>query len=403
MYDAYARIFTRMGLKFRAVAADTGADRRQRVARIPGARRFRRGRDRVVPGVRLRGERRAGRGARARARRARRRPKRCRRCRRRAWRPARKSRQLLRLPLARTVKCIMLAVDAEGGRRACCMLLIRGDHALNEVKVSKIPGLDEVPLGDASRDRRRDRLQARLSRPGRHPEGPAADRRSLGRRDGRLRLRRQRAGLSPARRQLRPRLPRARPRRRHPQRGRRRSVARRQGHARDPARHRGRPRVRAGHLLFAGDGCNLSRRRRSSRRSWKWAATASASPASSPRPSSRTTTQRASSGRSRSRRSRSPSRRSATTATTPSATLADRLHDELEAAGVEVLLDDRGERPGVMFADLELIGIPHRVTIGERGLKEGKVEYQGAARHARRRRCRSARSPPSFGADFGSR
>jgi prolyl-tRNA synthetase len=41
-----------------------------------------------------------------------------------------------------------------------------------------------------------------------------------------------------------------------------------------------------------------------------------------------------------------------------------------------VLLDDRGERPGVMFADLELIGIPHRVTIGERGLKDGKVEYQ---------------------------
>ncbi len=57
-------------------------------------------------------------------------------------------------------------------------------------------------------------------------------------------------------------------------------------------------------------------------------------------------------------------------------TLADRLHAELEAAGVEVLLDDRGERPGVMFADLELIGIPHRITIGERGLKDGRVEYQ---------------------------
>jgi prolyl-tRNA synthetase len=52
--------------------------------------------------------------------------------------------------------------------------------------------------------------------------------------------------------------------------------------------------------------------------------------------------------------------------------LADSLHDELEAAGVEVLLDDRGERPGVMFADLELIGLPHRITIGERGLKKGK-------------------------------
>jgi prolyl-tRNA synthetase len=56
--------------------------------------------------------------------------------------------------------------------------------------------------------------------------------------------------------------------------------------------------------------------------------------------------------------------------------LADRLHDELAAAGIEVLLDDRGERPGVMFADLELIGIPHRITIGDRGLKDGKVEYQ---------------------------
>jgi len=57
--------------------------------------------------------------------------------------------------------------------------------------------------------------------------------------------------------------------------------------------------------------------------------------------------------------------------------VADRLHDEFAAAGVEVLLDDRGERPGVMFADLELIGIPHRITIGDRGLKDGSVEYQG--------------------------
>jgi prolyl-tRNA synthetase len=55
---------------------------------------------------------------------------------------------------------------------------------------------------------------------------------------------------------------------------------------------------------------------------------------------------------------------------------ADLLHDELEAAGFEVLLDDRGERPGVMFADLELIGLPLRITIGERGLKDGKVEVQ---------------------------
>jgi prolyl-tRNA synthetase len=56
--------------------------------------------------------------------------------------------------------------------------------------------------------------------------------------------------------------------------------------------------------------------------------------------------------------------------------VADKLHDELEALGVEVLLDDRGERPGVMFADLELLGIPHRITVGDRGLKDGVVEYQ---------------------------
>jgi prolyl-tRNA synthetase len=55
---------------------------------------------------------------------------------------------------------------------------------------------------------------------------------------------------------------------------------------------------------------------------------------------------------------------------------ADRLLAQLTDAGIDALLDDRGERPGVMFADLELIGIPHRVTIGERGLKEGIVEYQ---------------------------
>jgi prolyl-tRNA synthetase len=55
---------------------------------------------------------------------------------------------------------------------------------------------------------------------------------------------------------------------------------------------------------------------------------------------------------------------------------ADRLYEELTAAGVDVILDDRNERPGAMFADWELIGVPHRVTIGDRALKEGQVEYQ---------------------------
>jgi prolyl-tRNA synthetase len=55
---------------------------------------------------------------------------------------------------------------------------------------------------------------------------------------------------------------------------------------------------------------------------------------------------------------------------------ADKLYATLLAAGIDVVLDDRGERPGVMFADWELIGVPHRLVIGDRGLKEGKLEYQ---------------------------
>jgi prolyl-tRNA synthetase len=57
-------------------------------------------------------------------------------------------------------------------------------------------------------------------------------------------------------------------------------------------------------------------------------------------------------------------------------TAADALYAEICAAGFDCLLDDRDERPGVMFADLELIGIPYRITIGDRGLKEGHVEFQ---------------------------
>jgi len=56
---------------------------------------------------------------------------------------------------------------------------------------------------------------------------------------------------------------------------------------------------------------------------------------------------------------------------------ADRLHDELAALGIDVVLDDRGERPGAMFADWELIGVPLRVVISDRGLKAGTLEVQG--------------------------
>lgn len=56
---------------------------------------------------------------------------------------------------------------------------------------------------------------------------------------------------------------------------------------------------------------------------------------------------------------------------------AHKIYDALKEIGIDVLLDDRGERPGIMFAEMELIGIPYRIVIGDRNLKEGKVELQG--------------------------
>jgi prolyl-tRNA synthetase len=73
---------------------------------------------------------------------------------------------------------------------------------------------------------------------------------------------------------------------------------------------------------------------------------------------------------------------------------AERLYAELAAAGVDVLLDDRDERPGVLLADSELVGIPHRVVIGDRGLKDGKLEYQG------RRDASPTAVPVAEAADF---
>ena len=82
-------------------------------------------------------------------------------------------------------------------------------------------------------------------------------------------------------------------------------------------------------------------------------------------------------------------------------TAADRLHDELAALGIDVILDDRGERPGAMFADWELIGVPYRVVISDRGLKEGQLESRVAAR-PRLRACRQAKSAASLKAKLGA-
>ncbi|HBC69279.1 MAG TPA: proline--tRNA ligase, partial [Sutterella sp.] len=58
----------------------------------------------------------------------------------------------------------------------------------------------------------------------------------------------------------------------------------------------------------------------------------------------------------------------------------NKLHDELAARGVDVIVDDRDVRAGSMFADWELIGVPHRIVVGDRGLKNGEVEYVSRAR-----------------------
>jgi prolyl-tRNA synthetase len=59
--------------------------------------------------------------------------------------------------------------------------------------------------------------------------------------------------------------------------------------------------------------------------------------------------------------------------------VAERLYVELQAAGIEVLFDDRDARPGVKFADDELLGIPHRIVVGEKGLDRGVLEYKARA------------------------
>jgi prolyl-tRNA synthetase len=59
--------------------------------------------------------------------------------------------------------------------------------------------------------------------------------------------------------------------------------------------------------------------------------------------------------------------------------VADELHDKLTAAGLDVLLDDRMERPGVKFKDADLIGIPLRLTVGEKGLKTNEIEFKPRA------------------------
>ena len=374
MYDAYARIFGRMGLKFRAVAADTGqiggsashefqvlADSGEDAiawcpasdyaANVELAEAVALAPSRPAPAEPMQKVATPGKATCA------------------------EVAELLGLPLARTIKCIMLATDADGQPARVWMLLIRGDHALNEIKVTKIPGLAKFRWASEA-----EIVAATGCNPGYlGPVGIAKDLPLIvdrtvatmadficgaNERDYHLR------GVNFGRDCREPD-----------------SIADlRNVVAGDPSPDglgtleiiRG---IEVGHVFALGDvysramgatfldaggqsqvmemgcyGIGITRvvaaaiEQNHDARGIIW-----------PEPLAPFSVAIAPVGY---------DRNDAVRAT------ADRLHDELDAAGVEVLLDDRGERPGAMFADLELIGIPHRITIGDRGLKEGKVEYQ---------------------------
>jgi prolyl-tRNA synthetase len=372
MYDAYARIFSRLGLRFRAVAADTGqiggsashefqvlADSGEDAiawcpasdyaANVELAEAVALAPSRPPPGERMQKVPTPGKSTCA------------------------DVAELLGLPLTRTVKCIMLAVENEGQPARIYMLLVRGDHALNEIKVTKLSGLEKFRWASDAE------IVAATGSPAGYL-GPVGIPKELtlivdrtvaamsdfvcgaNERDFHLR------GVNFGRDCREPDF----------------VADLRNVVAGDPSPDGQGPLeimrgIEVGHVsalgtvpeamgaTYAADGhsrpiemgcygIGITRvvaaaiEQNHDARGIVW-----------PEPIAPFAVAIAPVGYDRSEAVRA---------------LADQLHNELEAAGVEVLLDDRGERPGVMFADLELIGIPHRVTIGERGLKEGTVEYQ---------------------------
>jgi prolyl-tRNA synthetase len=279
---------------------------------------------------------------------------------------------LLKLPLASTVKAIAVMHDEQ-----FLLLLIRGDHTLNEIKAGKQPFLNPFRFATDEEIERFLGCRPGYIGPVGIGEGipVVADRTVAQMSDfvcGANEAGYHLTGVNWGRDLREPDYV-----ARHPQRRRRRSQPGWQGPLVDLPRHRSGTHFPAAHQVFGGHELRLPfSTNRASRASWKWVAMASASRASSVPPSSRTTMSAASFSRAPSRPSRSAIAPIGYGKSRSVQDAANQLYDELRKAGVDVLLDDRDERPGVMFADLELIGVPHRVTIGERGLKEGTVEYQ---------------------------
>ena len=394
MHKAYTAIFTRLRLKFRSVVADTGAiggsaseefhvladsgedaiafsDGDAYAANLEMAVALPPATPRAAPAP----------------------PRMTRSRHARAPAPSRKSRGCSNYPPAKLVKTLLVD-GAEGGVVA---LLVRGDHELNAVKAQKLPGVAN-PLRMASNDSHRRGPRAR--RPGFSDRWASRARctpiiRCVALADfvcGANKKDAHFTGVNWGRDLPEP------DRRRHPQCGRRRPLAHGQGHARAS-----RAASRSGHIFQLGQkysesmgasvldetgkqatlymgcyGIGVTRvvaaaiEQNHDARGIIWPDAIApfqvvVVPINAPK---------------------SPRVRET----------AERLYNELIAAGVDALLDDRDERPGVKFADSELIGIPHRVVVGDRGLEKGAARIPPPPRRGGRRIPRRPRRSPSCAA-----
>ena len=393
MYEAYCRIFDRCGVPYVIVEAESGpiGGDSSHEFMVPCST----GEDTVIQcaacGYAANQERAEIGGHDQPTRDARRRPR----------RPTRPS----PTPNKRTIRevCEFLKVDESTSAKLLVYLAdgkpvaasLRGDHELNEAKFRRAVGAATLVPADAATIEKATGAPMGFLGPGRDQD-PAGDR-PRDRRDADGRRRRQRGRRPLEGRRPGPRLP-ARAGPRHPQRRRRRPLP-----ALRDSRSRSQSGLEIGHVFKLGTkyskamGATYLDEKGQRESTSSWAATGSASTGSSPRPSRPATTPTASSGRWRSRLITSWSSRSRSR--TPAVMeQAAALETALTAAGLDVLVDDRDQRPGVKFKDADLIGIPLRVVVGERGLKDGTIEIKW--RHQRRRsrsrrRRRPRRSSPS--------
>jgi prolyl-tRNA synthetase len=371
MHETYTRIFTRLGLEFRAVARRHRRHRRHRLARVPRACRFRRGRDRVLAGIGLRRQRGAGRSARARHARI---PK---EALQKVATPGKTKCEdvaaLLKVDLKKTVKAVAVMHDDE-----LHLLLLRGDHELNEIKAQKVIGAFRF-AGDKEIESSLGSKPGYIGPPagGSGPFGAkvkvVADRRVAlmsdfvcGANEEGYHLTGANFGRDVA----------------EPQVADLRNVV-----AGDPSPD-GKGRLEIVRGIEVGHIFQLRTKYSSALNAVFLDEKGDARPMEMgcygigvtrvvaaaieqnhdergiafPAPIAPFAVALVPIGYHKSAGVRAA---------------AEQLHDELGAAGIDVLMDDRDERPGVLFADMDLIGIPHRLVLSERGLAAGNAEYKG--------------------------